>query len=64
MAYYSFSKKKIKILNSVKLKQKDVSFEVLVTANDVNCNFYQTHKCKSGENAKYSDRAPRVGTGN
>ena len=38
-AYFSFLKKKIKILKSVKLKQQDVSSEVLVTAIDVKCNF-------------------------
>ena len=35
VAYYSFPKEKIKILKSVKLKQQDVSSEVLVTAIDV-----------------------------
>ena len=39
VAYYSFPKKKIKILKSAKLKQQDVSSEVLVTASDVKCNF-------------------------
>ena len=32
-------RKKIKSLKSVKLKQRDVSSEVLVTAIDVKCNF-------------------------
>ena len=32
-------RKNIKILKSVKLKQNDVSCEVLVTAIDVKCNF-------------------------
>ena len=39
MAYYNFPKKKIKVLESVKLKQQEVSSEVLVTAIDVKCNF-------------------------
>ena len=39
VAYYSFPKTKIKILKSVKLKQQDVSSEVLITAIDVKCNF-------------------------
>ena len=39
VAYYSFRKKKIKILKSVKLKQQDASSEVLVTTVDVKCNF-------------------------
>ena len=39
MAYYSFPKKKIKVLESVKLKQQAVSSEVLVTAIDAKCNF-------------------------
>ena len=39
VAYYSFPKKKIKVLESVKLKQQEVSSEVLVTAIDVKCNF-------------------------
>ena len=34
MAYYSFLKKKIKVLKSVKLKQQDVPSEVLITAVD------------------------------
>ena len=37
--YYSFPKKKIKILISAKLKQQDVSSEVFVTAIDKICNF-------------------------
>ena len=36
---YSFLKKKTSILKSVKLKQQDVSAEVLVTAIGVKCNF-------------------------
>ena len=39
LAYHSFLKKKIKILKSVKWKQRDVSSDVLVTAIDVKCNF-------------------------
>ena len=39
VASYSFQEKKINILKSVKLKQQDVSSEVLVTAVDVKCNF-------------------------
>ena len=39
VAYYSFPKKKIKIWKSVKLKQRDFSSEVLVTAIDVKGNF-------------------------
>ena len=39
VAYYSYPKKNIKILKSVKLKHNDVSCEVLVTAIDVKCNF-------------------------
>ena len=39
VAYYSFPKKKIKILKSVKLKQQDVSCDLLVTAIDVKCSF-------------------------
>ena len=38
MAYYSFPRKIIKILKSVKLKQQDVSSAVLVTSMDVKCN--------------------------
>ena len=34
VAYYSFPKKKIKVLESVKLKQQEVSSEVSVTAID------------------------------
>ena len=34
-----FRRKKIKVLESVKLKQQEVSSEVLVTAIDVKCNF-------------------------
>ena len=59
VAYYSFPETKIKILKSVKFKQQDVSFEVLVTAFYVKCNFYL--KCKSGKNAKYNDRASERG---
>ena len=36
-AYYSFPKKKINILKSVKLKQQDISPDVLVTAIDEKC---------------------------
>ena len=54
MAYYSVPKKKVKVLESVKLKQQDVSSEVLVTAIDVKCNFTEQIK----------DRAPGGGTGN
>ena len=44
--YHSFPKKKIKILKSVKLKEQDVSSEVLVTAIEVKCNFMAiTGKC-------------------
>ena len=64
MAYYSFPKTKINILKSVKLKQQHVSFEVLVTAFDVKCNFYLKHKCKSGKNAKYNDQVSGEGSGN
>ena len=39
VAYYSFPKKEIKILKSVKLKQQDVSSDLLVTAVDVKCSF-------------------------
>ena len=39
VAHYSFAKKKIKILKSLKLKQQDVSSEILVTVIDVKCNF-------------------------
>ena len=39
VVYYSFLREKIKILKSVKLKQQDVSSDVLVTAIDVKCNF-------------------------
>ena len=35
VAYYSFPKKKIKVLESVKLKQREVSSKVLVTAIDL-----------------------------
>ena len=39
VAYYSFPKKKIKVLESVKLKQQEVSSEVLVTAiEQINAN--------------------------
>ena len=59
MAYYGFPKKKIKILKSVKLKRQDVSSEVMQ-----NVIFPKKNKCKSGENATYSDRAHGGGTGN
>ena len=39
VAYYSFPKKRIKILKSVKLKQQDVSSEVLVPAIDSKFSF-------------------------
>ena len=39
VANYSFPKKKIKVLECVKLKQQEVSSEVLVTAIDVKGNF-------------------------
>ena len=39
MAYYSFPKKKVKILKSVVLMEQDVSYEVLGTAIDVKCYF-------------------------
>ena len=39
VAYYSILMKEIRILKSVKLKQQDISSEVLVTAIDVKCNF-------------------------
>ena len=39
LTMYSFLKKKTSILKSVKLKQQDVSAEVLVTAIGVKCNF-------------------------
>ena len=39
VAYNSFPKENVKILKSVKLKQKGVSSEVLVSAIDVKCNF-------------------------
>ena len=52
VTYYSFPKKKIKILKSVELKQQDVSSEVLVTALLMqNVIFYLRNKCKSGKNA-------------
>ena len=49
MAYYSFSKKKIKVLESVKLKQQDVSSEVLVTAIDVKSNFTEEINANQGK---------------
>ena len=59
MAYYSFPKKKIKILKPVKLKQQDVSSEVLVTTilliNDVKCNF----TCHQGAWSLYYLALPR-----
>ena len=66
VAYFSFPNKKINILKSVKLKQQNISSEVLVTAIDVKCNFTEqlnVNQLKSGENAtcKYSDRAPGGG---
>jgi len=47
VAYYSFQKKKIKILKSVKLKQQLVSTEVLVTAVDVKHKFTLKTEFKS-----------------
>ena len=64
MANYSFPKKKIKVLESVKLKQQEVSEEVIVTAIDVKCNFTEQINANQGRNAKHSDRAPGGGTGN
>ena len=49
MAYYSFPKEKINILKSVKLKQQDVSSEVLVTAIDVKCNFTKQINANQGK---------------
>ena len=49
MAYYSFPKKKIKVLESVKLKQQEVSSEVLVTAIDVKCNFTEQISANQGK---------------
>ena len=46
VAYYSFPKKKIKVLESVKLKQQEVSSEVLITAIDVKCNFTEQINAK------------------
>ena len=72
MAYRSFPKKKIKIfLKSMKLKQQDVSSEVLATAIDVKCNLIKQINANQGEmlqKFKYSDqdsdRAPGGGTRN
>ena len=49
VAYYSFPKKKIKILKSVKLKKPDVSSEVSVTAINVKCNFTQQINANQGK---------------
>ena len=49
VAHYSFPKKKIKVLQSVKLKQQDVSSEVLVTAIDVKCNFTEQINANQGK---------------
>ena len=49
MANYSFSKKKIKVLESVKLKQQEVSSEVLVTAIDAKCNFTEQINANQGK---------------
>ena len=49
VAYYSFPKKKIKVLESVKLKQQEVSSEVLVTAIDVKCNFTEQINANQGK---------------
>ena len=64
VAYYSFPKKKIKVLESVKLKQQEVSSEVLVTAIDVKCNFTEQINANQGKmliNFIYSDRASAGG---
>ena len=49
VAYYSFPEKKIKVLESVKLKQQEVSSEVLVTAIDVKCNFTEQINANQGK---------------
>ena len=49
VAYYSFPKKKIKLLESVKLKQQEVSSEVLVTAIVVKCNFTEQINANQGK---------------
>ena len=49
VAYYSFPKKKIKVLESVKLKQQEVSSEVLVTAIDVKCSFTEQINANQGK---------------
>ena len=54
--------KTIKVLESVKLKQQEVSSEVLVTAIDVKCNF--TEQINANQGKMHSDRAPGGGTGN
>ena len=49
MAYYSFLKRNIKILKSVKLKEQDVSSTVLVTAIVVKCDFNLQINANHGE---------------
>ena len=49
MAYNSFPKEKIKILKSVKLRQEDVSSEVLVTTIEVKCNFTKQINTNQGK---------------
>ena len=49
MAYYSFLKRNIKILKSVKLKEQDVSSKVLVTAIVVKCDFTLQINANHGE---------------
>ena len=50
MANYSFPKKKIKVLESVKLnEQQEISSEVLVTAIDVKCNFTEQINANQGK---------------
>ena len=49
LKYYSFLKKKIKILKYVKLKPQDVSSSVLVTAIDVKCNFTKEINANQGK---------------
>ena len=49
VAYYSFPKKKIKVLEFVKLKQQKVFSEVLVTAIDVKFNFTEQINANQGK---------------
>ena len=49
VAYYSFPKKKIKVLESVELKEQEVSSELLVTAIDVKCNFTEQINANQGK---------------